>query len=117
MTQAPAFWHLMMAQLFQVRSAKLRAALWAAYPSSQTLRYQLALCGDALGRGGLAAARVRRLSELLEPRYLLMAAEKIAPPGRPRPVEVRRFEEKVLAIIDRDGYWIWSRPQGETRCP
>src|ERR1700752_4728739 len=97
----------MLRELFQVRSAKLRAALWQVYPKSTALVYTLARCGELAPTPQIAAQRIKHLSQALEPRYLLMAAEKIAPAGRVRPVELHRFEEKVLAIIDRDGHWLW----------
>jgi hypothetical protein len=113
--EPPAFWHLMLRELFQVRSAKLRAALWHAYPASMALRFALERCGERAPSDLAAIERVRHLAGLIEPKYLLVAAEKLVKPGQTRPPELRQFEQKVLAIIDRDGHWIWSHPQGATR--
>ena len=105
------FWHLMLSQLFEVRSSKLRAQLWHAYPASLELRYALDRCGELAPSPQTASARIKHLSALLKPKYLLMAAEKLTVPGRVRPVALRQFEQKVLAIIDSAGDWIWHKPE------
>jgi hypothetical protein len=105
----PPFWHIMLEQLFDVHSARLRTELWRHYPASMSLRWQLGLCSEPAASPAMAMERVRRLSQLLEPALLLRAAERIAHPGHPRPRELRDFENRVLRLVNAEGKWIWIK--------
>jgi hypothetical protein len=105
----------MLAQLFGVRSAQLREKLWQHYPASQTLCWQLQRCGEAAPSDLVVIDRIKRLAELVEPKYLLKAAENLVEPGRSRPDALIQFEETILKIIDKDGHWLWTWPERKER--
>ena len=109
--EAPYFWHVMLQQLFGVRSPQLRAKIWASYPKSTALVYQLERCAEPAPTDLLARDRVKYLAHLLQPQLLLRAAEALAPPDRPQPKELRDFQERVLQIVDAHGHFIWLKPE------
>jgi hypothetical protein len=53
--------------------------------------------------------RMRRLSELLSPQSLITASLKLSPEvkGKRRDLDCVRFEESVLAAMDKTGQWQW----------
>jgi hypothetical protein len=108
--QTPWFWIHTLRTLFGVQETRLAVRLWEQYPKSQALTYQLLLCSEPARSPEVARDRVRQLSRLLEARYLLRAAERLAPPNKPpRPKAIRAFEQRVLAIVGPDGKFVWTR--------
>jgi hypothetical protein len=105
--KAPPFWHYMLYHLFQVQNPRLREQLWRAYPKSTAFRWQLALCGEPAPSKPIMYERAKRLCQHLNPATLLHTAEGLVPVGKPRPKELRQFEETVLYLTDRDGNFIW----------
>jgi hypothetical protein len=105
--KAPQFWHFMLATLFKVGSQRLREQVWQRYPKSAALRWQLALCAEPAGSPCVVYERVKALCQLLSPATLLRVAEGLAPVGKPRPRELRQFEETVLRLTDKHGQFIW----------
>jgi hypothetical protein len=47
--------------------------------------------------------RVKAVCGLLDPGLLIRAAEGLTPVGKPRPRELRQFEETVLKLVDVRG--------------
>jgi hypothetical protein len=107
----PPFWDFMLASLFRVRNPRLRQQLWERYPKSTTLCWQLQLCGERAPTELAAYERVKKLAEHLDPALLVRVAEGLAPKSKPRPKELRDFEENVLRMTDAQGKFKWL-PQG-----
>src|SRR5262247_3148137 len=106
MTDVPHFWHYMMRHLFRVESPRLREQLWEHYPKSTALRWHLMLCGEPAASELAMYQRVKQLCQHLDPAVLLRVADGLAPVGKPRPRELRHFEETVLRLMDKHGQFI-----------
>jgi hypothetical protein len=52
-------------------------------------------------------ARIKRLSELIEPSQLTRTIEKLVVPGRPRPPELIQLQERILYATTKEGQWRW----------
>jgi hypothetical protein len=105
--KVPSFWTFMLGSLFRVQNPKLAARIWAHYPASQTLWWQLQICSEGAARPEDMVARLRRLAELLEPRLMIDAAEKLVRKNNIRPKDYVSFEENVLKFVDNHGHWRW----------
>jgi hypothetical protein len=107
MAQAEGFFHFLLTSFLGVRSERLCREMWRAYPKSQTLLYQLSLCGSRASTDLESIARVKRLGELINPTTLTRTVEKLVPRGRQRPPEVVELEERILYATNKDGAWRW----------
>ena len=105
--KAPHFWHYMLSHLFRVESQRLREALWRGYPKSTALVWQLQRCGEPALAEQITHARVKQLSQHLDPAVLLHVADGLVPLGRTRPKDIIAFEEVVLRLTDKHGRFIW----------
>jgi hypothetical protein len=97
----------MLGALFHT-NRKLAEALWREYPASQTLGFQLRVCARHTRTPTDTRARIKHLSDLIDPKQLLRAVDRLVDPGKPRPRDIREFEQRVLHILDRSGQWRWS---------
>jgi hypothetical protein len=97
----------MLHELLGVQSPKLRAKIWAHYPASTVLKWQLEICAEPARTPQDTVARMRRLGDLLSPALLVRAAEALTPPGKSRHRELIEFEERVLSLTAKDGTLRW----------
>jgi len=89
-------------------SEKLAARLWREYTPPPLVLWQLGLCTSTPDDAQRWHEHLRRLGELVPPRTILALSLALAPEaGRPRAVDVVRFEEAVLNNVDRKGQWTW----------
>jgi hypothetical protein len=107
MTPPESFFHFLLMSFLGCRSARLCAQIWEAYPKSQTLLFQLDLCASPAWTDLDKIARLKRLSELIDPSQLTYTIEKLVVPGRPRPPEVIELEERILYATTEEGQWRW----------
>jgi hypothetical protein len=106
-TTTPDFWILMMTRLLGTGEG-FAHKLWRHYPASQALRWQLQLCQHVPANTEAWASRVKHLSELMSPVWLLQTSLRMAPErGQNRPKEHVAFEQKLLQLLDRNGHWRW----------
>src|SRR5215510_6122782 len=102
----PPFFELTMTHLLG-SSQRLAREVWALYPASEALRYQLALCCGPAPSPILAMERMRHAARLLSPQILIRTLERlIAAKGR-YSAEARQVEERILQLIDSQGHWLW----------
>ena len=114
----PTFWNFMLASLFRVKSQRLRQQLWQAYPKSTALCWHLARCAEPAPTEMVSYERIKQLAQHLDPAALVHAAEALAPEGKPRPKDIRQFEETVLRLLDAHGKLKWlpeNPPRGKER--
>jgi hypothetical protein len=73
------------------------------YPSPDLL-YQIARLED-LGR---RPEQIMRFAELVTPRHLMQACERLLPSkrGKPRRRDIVALEERILALTDSQGGWL-----------
>jgi hypothetical protein len=107
----PLFWDFMLASLFRVRSPRLRQQIWQTYPKSTALRWALERCAEQAPSELVSYQRVKQMAAHLNPALLVQVAESLAPVGKPRPKELRDFEEAVLNLMDAHGQFKWL-PEG-----
>jgi hypothetical protein len=110
MARAPAFFVKLCTEFLETTPA-YADKVWRAYPASQTLVYQLGLCGE---RSMNVVGRVKRLSDMLTGYSLVYASMAAAPEtGAPRLPEAVAFEEAVLQRLHKNGKWKWYPHEGE----
>ena len=99
----PKFWALF-CENFLCIERRLGIELWRAIYPSAALLFQLAKIEDS----GRNPAQIKRFAELLPPRLLLEACERLSPSkrGKPRRRDVVELEEAILARCDAQGRWI-----------
>jgi hypothetical protein len=107
MSPAEHFFTFMLQRFLGVRDRRLCADIWRAYPKSQTLIYQLGLCTTPPRNDLEGVARIKRMSELLDPHTLLRTVEKLVIPTKVRPPEIQELEERILYATTREGTWRW----------
>ncbi len=99
----PPFWKLWLCQRFEA-SPQLARDLWRCFAKTASAE-QLFLLRQAQrldGTGPIAA-----LLEAVPPKDLLALTLRLAPEGRPRPLEIRRLEERILhEATSFDGSWL-----------
>jgi hypothetical protein len=97
----------MLSQLFRVENQRLREQLWAQYPKSTELRWQLERCSSAVTNPQQKVEQIRHLAKFITPKWLIYTAEKLVEPGKRRSKELIAFEEHVLKITTKEGAWRW----------
>jgi hypothetical protein len=106
-TPAQEYFYFLLQGFLGCRSARLCADIWRHYPKSQTLLFQLGHCAAPASSQAEIVARIRRLSELLDPATLTRTIEKVVPRGKPRPPAICELEERILYAMTPDGHWRW----------
>src|SRR5262249_10457544 len=105
--EPPPYWTFFLKWVFGVTDPRLAADLWAEYPKSQALRWQLDICDWWTPYAHVTRARIRTLAALLDPAILIRTSEKLVCPGEPRPPDIAAFQEKVLRATDKEGRLQW----------
>src|SRR5262245_54248514 len=98
--RCPLFWALFI-EHYLGGHLQLAKEVWSRLYPSADLLYQLARIEDT----GRRPEQIQRFAELLPPKLLLEACERLAPSqhGRPRRRDVVRLEEAILERTTRDG--------------
>jgi hypothetical protein len=107
LTPAEQFFSFLLQSFLGCRDRRLVAAIWKRYPKDQALLYQLGLCASPAQTALDTTARLKHLSTLIDPKELIFTIEKLPIPGRRRPPEVIKLEERVLLALTKNGEWRW----------
>ena len=99
----PKFWALF-CENFLCIERRLSIELWRAIYPSPELLYQLAKIEDS----GRHPEQIKRFAEILPPRQLLEACERLSPSkrGKPRRRDVVQLEDRILELTDSQGGWL-----------
>jgi hypothetical protein len=95
----PVFWLRVMQEVFFVEER-----LWRHLDVSATLLWQIGQCNTLDASPEVLIARIKRLTEVLNPQLLFQASLAVHPEtGKPRHKEAIAFEREVLRLTNRKG--------------
>ena len=97
----PAYW-MIFVRWFLHTSDRLAKHLWHAFEHdcSPVVRWQLHICSERP-----IIERQQAFLDLVRPRHLLVAAERLCPAGKRRRKELVGLEERILVCTSATGGW------------
>jgi hypothetical protein len=107
-TQPPAFWHALCAALGA--TPRLSRELWGVFVETfpyraQTVYFELERA-FTVAPEAVVVQRLVHISQLVRPRDVHAASERLSPEGEGRRrADVRQFEENLLRHVDQTGHW------------
>ena len=104
--KVPDYWYRLCETMFATGQG-LAERLWSHIPQAEKVAWELRRMQDRGTNYRAILNRTRRLAQVLPPKDLLAAAARLEPEGTPRSKEIRRFEEKVLALCDQGNWRKW----------